>query len=141
LEQLRDSGNAVSPATLTVELLRLAPELLPVGFVPLCRHVLHFVKNNHFTFRVVMHKVQNHWYHMGVIDDWTWYINRQIVASQYRSDCIMNFDETNVDFDPSTQCTLCKVGEKLVSLRISGHSGMLGCTASGHKFPAYIIWK
>jgi hypothetical protein len=82
---------------------------------------------------------------MGVIDDWTRYINRQIVTSQYRSDCIMNFDETNVDFDPSPRSTLCKVGEKTVSLRISGHSGratvMLGCTASGHKFPAYIIWK
>jgi hypothetical protein len=50
LEQLRDSGNAVSPATLTVELLHLAPELLPVGYVPLRRRILRFVKNNHFTF-------------------------------------------------------------------------------------------
>jgi transposase-like protein len=145
LEQLQERGNAVSPATLMMELLCVAPELLAVGFVPLRCRVLRFVKNNNFTFRVVTHKVQDHWFHMVIIDDWTRYINRQIVASQYLSDCIMNFDETNVDFDPAPWSTLCKIGEKSVSLKISGHSGratvMLGCTASGHKFPAYIIWK
>ncbi len=60
LEQLWDRDNAVSPETFMMELLHLAPELLAVGFDPLLHHVLHFVKNNHFSFRVVMHKAQNH---------------------------------------------------------------------------------
>ena len=83
LEQLRDSGNAVSPATLTMELLRVVPELLAVGFVSLRCHVLHLMKNNHFTFQVVTHKVQNHRFHAAIIDDWTQYINRQVVAAHY----------------------------------------------------------
>ncbi len=77
LEQLRERGNAVSPATLTMELLHVAPELLAVGFLPLRRRILRFVKNNNFTFRVVTHKAQNHRFHMVIIDDWTWYIDRQ----------------------------------------------------------------
>jgi hypothetical protein len=57
----------------------------------------------------------------------------------------LNFDEPNINFDPSHRNTLCKAGEKSVSLRINRHSGhctvMLGCSAGGHKFPHFIIWK
>jgi hypothetical protein len=52
---------------------------------------------------------------------------------------ICNFDETNVDFDPATCSTLCKIGKRTVSLWVNGHSGrctiMLGFTASGVKVP------
>jgi transposase-like protein len=145
IENLREAGNAVSTSAVTVELIRRFPELLRVGFVPLRRRVLRFLKRRHYTFRVVTHKAQNHRYHVMVIDGWVGYINRQIVASAYMGAQICNFDETNVDFDPACSRTLCKVGEKTVSLRISGHSGrctvMLGCTASGFKFPPFVIWK
>jgi len=145
VEQVRDEGNAVTTTLVTVELLRRAPELAAVGFVPLRRRVLRFLKNHHLTFRVVTHKAQNHRYHAAIIADYTMYINRQIVASNYGADCILNFDETNIDFDPSPRSTLSKVGERSISIRISGHSGrctvMLGCTVSGFKFPAFVIWK
>jgi len=145
VDGLRDSGNSVSTTVVTLELLRRSPQLLQVGFVPLRRRVLRFLKRHHYTFRVVTHKAQNHRYHAMVIDDWVGYINRQIVASAYMAEHICNFDETNVDFDPAPRSTLCKIGEKTVSLRVNGHSGrctvMLGCTASGVKFPAFIIWK
>ncbi|MFN9656651.1 MAG: transposase [Dolichospermum sp.] len=145
VDGLRDSGNSVSTTVVTLELLRRSPQLLQVGFVPLRRRVLRFLKRHHYTFRVVTHKAQNHRYHAMVIDDWVGYINRQIVASAYMAEHICNFDETNVDFDPAPRSTLCKIGERTVSLRVNGHSGrctiMLGCTASGVKFPAFIIWK
>jgi len=145
IEGLRERGNAVSTTTVTLELLRMAPDLLNVGFVPLRRRVLRFLKKHHYTFRVVTHKAQNHRYHAMVIDDWVGHINRLIVASAYTEHSVVNFDETNVDFNPSHRNTLCKIGEKSISLRINGHSGrctvMLGCSAGGHKFPPFIIWK
>jgi hypothetical protein len=145
VDGLRDSGNTVSTTVVTLELLRRPPQLLQVGFVPLRHRVLRFLKRHHYTFRVVTHKAQNHRYHAMVIDGWVWYINRQIVTSAYMAEKICNFDETNIDFDPAPRSTLGKIGERTVSLRVNGHSGrctiMLGCTASGVKFPAFIIWK
>jgi hypothetical protein len=35
IEGLRERGNAVSTTTVTLELLRMAPNLLNVGFIPL----------------------------------------------------------------------------------------------------------
>ncbi len=145
VDGLRDSGNTVSTTVVTLALLRRSPQLLQIGFVLLRRRVLRFLKKHHYNFRVVTHKAQNHRYHAMVIDGWVWYINRQIVASAYMAEQICSFDETNVDFDPAPRSTLCKIGESAVSLRVNGHSGrctvVLGCTASGVKFPAFIIWK
>jgi hypothetical protein len=146
IEGLRERGNAVSTNTVMLELLRIiAPNLLNVGFIPLCSQVLCFLKKHHYTFCVATHKAQNHCYHAMVIDDWVRHINRLIVASAYTEHSIVNFDETKIDFDPSNRNTLCKVREKLISLCINGHSGhctvMLGCSAGGHKFPPFIIWR
>jgi hypothetical protein len=131
--------------TVTLELLRMAPNLLNVGFVPLCHQVLRFLKKQHYTFCVVTHKAQNHRYHAMVIDDWVRHINRLIVASAYTEHLIVNFAETNIDFNPSHRNTLCKIGDKSISFQINGHSGhctvMLGCSAGGHKFLPFIIWK
>jgi hypothetical protein len=143
IENLREAGNAISTTAVTVELIPRFPELLRIGFVPLHCRVLRFLKKRQYTFRVVTHKAQNHHYHVMVIDGWVGYIKRQIVASAYMGAQICNFDETNVDFDPACSQSLCKVGEKTVSLWISRHSGrctvMLGCTASGFKFPPFVI--
>jgi hypothetical protein len=77
--------------------------------------------------------------------DYTMYVNWQIAALNYAADCILNFNETNIDFDPSLGSTKSKVGESSISICILGHSGrctvMLGCTVSGFKFPAIVIWK
>jgi len=123
IEGLRERGNAVSTTTVILELLRMAPNLWNAGFVPLCCRVLCFLKKHHYTFCVVTHKAQNHRYHAMVIDDWIRHINRLIVASAYTEHLIVNFDETNIDFDPSHRNTLCKIGEKSISLQINGHSG------------------
>jgi hypothetical protein len=44
------------------------------------------------------------------------YVNWQIVASNYAADAVLNFDETNIDFDPSPRTTLNKIGGKTISL-------------------------
>jgi hypothetical protein len=96
-------------------------------------------------FHVVTHKAQNHCYHAMVINNWVGYINWLIVASAYSEHCIVIYDETNADFDPSHRNTLCKIEEKYISLWINGQSGhctvMLGYSTGGHKFLPFIIWK
>jgi hypothetical protein len=145
VEAERENGNAVNTTTVSAELLRRAPDLLSVGFALLCRRVMRFLKKHHYTFRVVTHKAQNHRYHAMVIEDWVGYINWQIVASGYTATQICNFDETNIDFDPTLRTTLNKVGERSISIRGNGHSGrctvMLGCTAAGYKFPPSLFGK
>ena len=145
LEELHQRGIPVSAQILAIEMLCLDPEMLALGLEVIRRRILRFLKKHHLTHRVVTHKAQNIRFHEHVMNDWVTYVNRQIVAGKYEDACIINVDETNVDFDPSPSRTLCKIGERTVSSRISGHSGrctvMLGCTASGVKFPAFVIWK
>jgi hypothetical protein len=92
-----------------------------------------------------MHKAQNIHFEQPIIDDFTHYINWQIVIGRYSADLILNMDETNVDFDPSPSTTLSRIGERSVNAHIKGNSGqctaILGCTMSGIKLPAMIIWQ
>jgi hypothetical protein len=57
----------------------------------------------------------------------------------------MNFSETNIDFGSSPRAALECLGDKTVRLHINGQSGsaavMHGCSATGFKFPAFIIWQ
>jgi hypothetical protein len=94
---------------------------------------------------VVTHKAQNHRYHAGFIGDFTLYVNWQIVTSNYAANANLNFDVTDIVFDPSPRSTLSKVGERSTSIHNSRHSGrytfMLGSSASDFKFPGFVIWK
>jgi hypothetical protein len=70
---------------------------------------------------VVTHKAQHHRDYAGIFVDFALYVNQQIVTTNYM------------------------VGERSISIHFSGHSGrcivMLGCSASGCKFPVFVIWK
>ena len=144
-EQLHERGIPVDSQLLAIELQRFSPQLNQVSIVILRRRVLRVMKKNNITHRCVTHKAQNIHYEQPIIDDFTHYINRQIVIGRYSADLIFNMDETNVDFDPSPRTTLSKIGERSVNARISGHSGrctaILACTMSGIKLPAMVIWQ
>ncbi len=60
--------------------------------------------------RCVSHKAQNIHFEQPIIMDFTHYINWQIVSGRYSADVIINVDETNMDFDPSSRTTLCRIG-------------------------------
>jgi hypothetical protein len=47
---LQERGNAISTSTVMLELLRMAPNLLNVGFVLLRCPVLCFLKKHHYIF-------------------------------------------------------------------------------------------
>ncbi len=48
----------------------------------------------------------------------------------------MNFDETNVDFDPSPRSTLCKVGEKTVG-SVGIQAELLSCWVALHQVTSF----
>ncbi len=130
---------------LAIELIHNDAQLIDVG-VPVLRHrILRILRNQHLTHRCITHKAQNIRFHEPVINDWIFYTNQQIVVGKYAADCIVNVDEMNIDFDPSPRTTVCRIGERTVNGLINGHSGrctvMLGCTMSGIKLPAFVIWK
>ncbi len=108
--------------------------------------ILRFFKYHEFiTHWKVTHVAQNINYNEGIIQDFTQYINRQIVAGRHTAELILSMVETNVDFDRAARRTLSQCGERSISGRITDHSGrctvMLGVTMSGVKLPAFVIWK
>ncbi len=145
LEELHQRGIPVSAQILAIEMLCLDPEMLALGLEVIRRRILRFLKKHHMTHHVVTHQAQSICFHECMMNDWVMYVNKQIVAGKYDDACLIIVDETIIDFDPSPSRTLCKIGDRTVSARISGNSGrctaMLGCTASGVKLPAFVIWK
>jgi len=77
--------------------------------------------------------------------DWVQYVNREIVVSRYPADCVVNIDQTNIDFDVASPTTLQSAGSRTVSVKITGSSDrctvILGVTLSGRKLPAFVIYK
>jgi hypothetical protein len=73
------------------------------------------------------------------------YFQRQIVTGKYEANVVLNVDETKIDFNKTSGMILAKIGTRLVSGKINGHSGratvVLCVTMSGEKLPAFVIWK
>ena len=72
-----------TPVSLHVLSMCVACWLISVGIVQCC----------------VTHVAQNTWYCEIAMQDYTNYINSQLVLGQYRQDCVVNIDETNISFD------------------------------------------
>jgi hypothetical protein len=123
LEELCQRGIPLSAQILAIEMLCLDPEMLELGLEVIRQRILRFLRKHHMTHHVVTHKAQNIRFHEHIMNDWVTYINRQIVAGKYEDACIINIDETNIDFDPSPSRTLCKIGDRTVSARISAILG------------------
>jgi hypothetical protein len=80
-----------------------------------------------------------------VVYDFIDYFNRQIVAGKYRAPCIVNMDETNLDFDVTPRKTLEMIGPRTVSGYKVDHAAcatvVLAVSMSGVKLPAMLIFK
>ena len=144
-DDLRLRGLPVSAKMLSIECIRLDPELAAVGLHNLRRRVMRYLIAHNITHRVVTHKAQNCRYYDEIIRDWTFYINAQIQAGKYESRFIVNCDETNIDFDPTHRSTLERVGTRSVNLKCNGSPGrctvMLAVSGSGVKLAPLVIFK
>ena len=54
------------------------------------------------------------------MQDFTNYINSQLVLGQYRQDCVVNIDETNTFFDMEGELTLAEKGTSLCPYKLQG---------------------
>ena len=93
----------------------------------------------------VTHVVQNTQHCEIAIQDFTNYINCQLVLGQYRKNCVVNIDETNIFFDMEGGLTLAEKGDKTVSLKTTGTSmkstGLLGVTMNGETMTPLMVLK
>ena len=69
----------------------------------------------------------------------------QDIMSSYSADCIVNIDQTNIDFDVESYTTLESFGSKTVNIKTRSSSDrcnfILGVTHSGWKLKAFAIFK
>ena len=76
------------------------------------------------------------------MQDFTNYINSPLVLGQYRQDCVVNIDETNIFFDMEGGLTLAEEGGKTVSLKTTGNSRrctvLIGVTMNGEKLTPFV---
>ena len=134
-DSLRAPGHIVSVTMLTVELKRITGA--QVSLHVLSKHVACCLVSVGIVQRHVTHVAQNTWHCEIAFQDCTNYINSQLVLGQYRQDCVVNIDETNIFFDMEGGLTLAEKGDKTVSLKTKGTSMrctvLLGVTMNGEK--------
>ena len=95
--------------------------------------------------RATTHQAQNKIHSQSIIDDWVRYINQMVECYEIKAENIANFDETNVSFDSASKRTLSWRGENTINMATATTSDrctvMIGCSATGYKFPAFVIFK
>jgi hypothetical protein len=95
--------------------------------------------------RAITHYAQKCRNCTGMIEGWQLYIRQKMVIAGIPLSNVANFDQTNVMFCTESKQTLAHKGSKTVSA-LKGDSTqrctvMIGATATGYKFPPYIIFK
>ena len=81
----------------------------------LSKHVAYWLVSVGIVQHCVTHVAQNTWHCEITIQDFTNYINSQLVLGQYRQDCVVNIDETNIFFDMEGVLALAEKEDKTVS--------------------------
>jgi DDE superfamily endonuclease len=142
-DTLRAPGDVVSLMMLTVELKRITGA--PVSLHVLSKRVSRWLVSVGIVQCHVTHVAQNTWHCEIAMQDFTNYINSQLALGQYRQDCIVNIDETNIFFDMESGLTLAEKGDKPVSFKTAGTSMrctvLLGVTMNGEKLTPLVVFK
>ena len=122
IENLRQQRRVVTMCMVAIELIRFAPAHADVDFKKLLHRIRRFCIRNKIVQRRVTHAAQNHDYNVDLMREWVAYVNEEIVLSRYLADCIVNIDQTNIDFDISPSTTLEALGSRTVSVKTTGSS-------------------
>ena len=134
-DTLRAPGHIISVMMLTVELKRITGT--SVSLHVLSKRVSCWLVSVEIVQHHVTHVAQNTWHCEIAMQDFTNYINSQLVLGQYRQDCVVNIDKNNIFFDMEGGLTLAEKGDKTVSLKTTGTSMrctvLLGVTMNGEK--------
>ena len=117
-DTLRAPGHIVSVMMLTVELKRISGAVVSLHVLSKC--VSRWLVSVGIVQHHVTHVVQNTWHCEIPMQDFTNYINSQLVLGQYIQDCVVNIDETIIFIDMEGRLTLTEKEDKTVSLKTTG---------------------
>jgi hypothetical protein len=109
------------------------------------RRVWRIFHRRRITDRAITHYAQKCRNNTGMIEGWQEYLREKMKIVGIPLSNVANFDQTNVMFCTESKRTLAHIGSKTVSA-LKGDSTqrctvMIGATATGEKFPPYIIFK
>ena len=125
----------VSVMMLTVKLKRISEA--PVSLQVLSMHVSCWLTNVSIVHCCITNIAQNTCHCEITMQDFVTYINSQ--------QCVVNIDETNINFDIESGLTLATKGDKTVSLKTTGTSMrctvLLGVTLNGEKLSPLVVFK
>jgi hypothetical protein len=141
----KDGPLRVNISHCIIKLIQLDLTLSIVSRNNLRRRVWRIFRRKKITDRAVTQYAQKCRNLTNVIEGWQQYIWQKMSVAGIPLEKITNFDQTNVMFASDGKRTLAHKGAKTVSA-LKGSSTqqctvMLGATATGHKFPPYIIFK
>jgi hypothetical protein len=141
----KDGPLRVNISHCIIKLIQLDSTLSIVARNNLRRRVWRIFRRKKITDRAVTHYAQKCRNSTNMIEGWQQYICQKMTVAGIPLENITNFDQTNVMFSSDGKRTLAHKGAKTVSA-LKGSSTqrctvMLGATATGHKFPPYIIFK
>ena len=142
-DTLRAPGHIVSVMMLTVEFKRITGT--PVSLHVLSNHVSCWLVSVEIVHYHVSHVAQNTWHFEIAMQDFTNYINSQLVLGQYSQDCAVNIEETNIFADMQGGLTLAEKEDKTVSLKTTGTSMrctvLFGITMNEEKLSPLVVFK
>lgn len=143
-ENLRNSGRVVTTSMLCFELRRLDP-FIDVALPVLRQRIRRWLRSEGIVQRRATHVAQRTRHDEKIIDDFVQYVNTQISMGSLEGACVVNMDETNVDFDMTSSVTLEERGARTVNVKSSGATGrcsaVLSVTLDGKKLKPLVIFK
>jgi hypothetical protein len=128
------------------EYCAICPELTEgVEQEALRQRIYRFQKRVGISDRATTHQAQNKIHCQPIMDDWVKYVKLLKLSYGIDESNVANFDETNVSFDCASKRTLNWKGEASINIATATTSSrctvMIGCTTTGYKFPAFVIFK
>ena len=145
LFDLEERNRVITVGAICRELKKIDSAEKDTDIQVLRKRIYRFLANERFTQRRATHIAQNTRYDENNIRDFVEYVNEEIRRLKINQDCVVNIDETNVDFDMTGHVTLARQGSRTVSIKSTGCSNrvtvLLGVTMSGIKLKPFLIFK
>ena len=145
IHQLESQHRTITVGMICRELRRIDQSAQAASMDILRHRVYRFLLKERFVQRRATHVAQNTRYCQQKIDQFVEYVTEEIQRLGIGPKCVVNIDETNVDFDMTGRVTLARRGSRTVSIRSTGSSArvtaLLGVTMSGVKLEPFLIFK
>ena len=145
IHQLESQDRTITVGMICRELKRIDPASTDIDISALRQRIYRYLRNENFVQRRATHVAQNTRYDEAQIMQFVEYVTEEVQRLGITPDCVVNIDETNVDFDMTGRVTLARRGSRTVSVSSTESSNrvsvLLGVTMSGIKLKPFLIFK